>query len=77
MISPKEAYLLVEREHPGECSGIVTDFDNCYLVSNDILDTDYKVDKQTGKVSIVWIDELIELMRPYDPDDNPPKTYHF
>ena len=80
MITPEEAYNIIKQRYPDNALKTVTEFETCYsvpyaIVENDMVDTDYKVDKETGEVSMLWFDEYIELMKPYH--DELPKTYTF
>lgn len=76
MVTPKEAYDIVKKEY--EDIGAVEEYDKCYVVIDKSLDLDHGVDKETGEVFDVWINDLIELMKPYDPDEGiEPKVYEF
>lgn len=80
MLSPKEAYSLCKKKFPETERTDIADFREFYTftpaIKGDMVDEDYKVDKETGEIKLFEFDEYMSFMQKQDEDFNP-KTYDF
>ncbi len=80
MLTPKEAYDLCKKKFPDTTRTDIADFGEFYTftpaIKGDMVDEDYKVNKETGEIEPFWFDEYASFMQKQD-DDYTPKVYDF